>query len=129
MFKRLAEFWLVQEPGTAPGACQTLRHANDNQPGLCPAPNGARRSPTPVLTCHWFEYDGRLECRWGPPDRRRRLDHSGVARNELGKASACAIVFSESVRPPARWLWFWSRRSSASPSSPQLPRSALMVGA
>lgn len=65
MFKRLAEFWLVLAPGTVPGAFQALRHANDNRPGLRPAATGTCRSPTPVLTCHWFDRDGRLECRWG----------------------------------------------------------------
>jgi hypothetical protein len=40
-------------------------HGNDNLPGLRrPAEAGQRRSPTPVLTCHWFNRDGRLECHW-----------------------------------------------------------------
>lgn len=65
MFERLAEFWLVLAPGIAPGACQTLRRSNDNQLGARPVATGTYRSPTPVLTCHWFDRDGRLECRWG----------------------------------------------------------------
>jgi len=27
-------------------------------------PKGQRRIPTPALVCHWFNRNGRLECRW-----------------------------------------------------------------
>jgi hypothetical protein len=38
-------------------------HSNDNLPGLR-RPKGQRRIPTPALVCHWFNRNGRLECRW-----------------------------------------------------------------
>jgi hypothetical protein len=38
-------------------------HSNDNLPGFR-RPKGQRRIPTPALVCHWFNHDGRLECRW-----------------------------------------------------------------
>ena len=38
-------------------------HSNDNLPGFR-RPKGQRRIPTPALVCHWFNRDGRLECRW-----------------------------------------------------------------
>ena len=38
-------------------------HSNDNLPGFR-RPKGQRRIPTPVLVCHWFIRNGRLECRW-----------------------------------------------------------------
>jgi hypothetical protein len=37
--------------------------SNDNLPGLR-RPKGQRRIPSPALACHWFERNGRLECRW-----------------------------------------------------------------
>jgi hypothetical protein len=37
--------------------------ANDNLPGLR-RPKGRRRIPSPALACHWFDHNGRLECRW-----------------------------------------------------------------
>jgi len=37
--------------------------SNDNLPGLR-RPKGQRRIPTPALACHWFNRNGRLECRW-----------------------------------------------------------------
>jgi len=37
--------------------------SNDNLPGLR-RPKGQRRTPSPALACHWFERNGRLECRW-----------------------------------------------------------------
>src|ERR1700738_4788026 len=37
--------------------------SNDNLPGLR-RPKGQRRIPTPALVCHWFNRNGRLECRW-----------------------------------------------------------------
>ena len=38
-------------------------HSNDNLPGFR-RPKGQRRIPTPALVCHWFDRNGRLECRW-----------------------------------------------------------------
>jgi hypothetical protein len=38
-------------------------YSNDNLPGLR-RPKGRRRIPSPALACHWFNHDGRLECRW-----------------------------------------------------------------
>ena len=38
-------------------------HSNDNLPGLR-RPKGQRRIPSPALVCHWFNRNGRLECRW-----------------------------------------------------------------
>src|ERR1700733_7502459 len=62
---RLAEFRLVRSRRIAPGPREAVTHSNDNLPGFRhPAEAGARRSPTPVLACHWFNRDGRLECRW-----------------------------------------------------------------
>jgi hypothetical protein len=40
-------------------------HSNDNLPGFRrPAEAGKRRFPTPVLVCHWFNRNGRLESHW-----------------------------------------------------------------
>jgi hypothetical protein len=38
-------------------------HSNDNLPGFR-RPKGQRRIPSPALACHWFNHNGRLECRW-----------------------------------------------------------------
>jgi hypothetical protein len=73
MFKRLAKSGLADF--TFGGFLQPLRiaqrgagfsiasHSNDNLPGLR-RPRGQRRIPTPALACHWFDRNGRLECRW-----------------------------------------------------------------
>jgi hypothetical protein len=37
--------------------------SNDNLPGFR-RPKDQRRIPPPALACHWFNRDGRLECRW-----------------------------------------------------------------
>jgi hypothetical protein len=37
--------------------------SNDNRSGFR-RPKGQRRIPTPALACHWFDRNGRLECRW-----------------------------------------------------------------
>jgi hypothetical protein len=69
MFERLAKFRLVQSRRTAPGLRQALTHSqafthsNDNLPGVR-RPRGRRRIPAPALACHWFNRNGRLECRW-----------------------------------------------------------------
>src|ERR1700738_2433513 len=79
MFTRLAKFRLVQPWRIAPGPRETVFskdmfsagvfsrdiHSNDNLPGFRrPAATGKRRSPSPALACHWFDRNGRLECRW-----------------------------------------------------------------
>jgi hypothetical protein len=74
MFTRLAKFRLVQPWRTALGPREAMfskdmfsrnMHSNDNLPGFRrPAATGKRRSPSPALACHWFDRNGRLECRW-----------------------------------------------------------------
>ena len=79
MFTRLAKFRLVQPWRIAPGPREAVfskdmfsagvfprdMHSNDNLPGFRrPAATGKRRSPSPALACHWFNCNGRLECRW-----------------------------------------------------------------
>jgi hypothetical protein len=65
MFTRLAKFWLAQSRRTAPGPREAFTHSNDNLPGLRrPAAAGRHRFPSPALACHWFDRNGRLECRW-----------------------------------------------------------------
>src|SRR5258708_31741396 len=68
MFTRLAEFrraglrYVAQVPNY-------VMNSNDNLPGFRrPAAAGKRRSPTPALACHWFNRNGRLECRWQVAD-------------------------------------------------------------
>src|ERR1700730_15216218 len=73
MFKRLAKSRLADFKfgGFRPLQRVALRGAgffnetlsNDNLPGLR-RPKGQRRIPTPALVCHWFDRNGRLECRW-----------------------------------------------------------------
>jgi len=79
MFSRLAKsglvkFRLVSARRIAPGPREAMFsknmfwrdiHCNDNLPGFRrPAATGKRRSPSPALACHWFDRNGRLECRW-----------------------------------------------------------------
>jgi hypothetical protein len=79
MFTRLAKFRLVQPSRIAPGPREAMSskdmfsrdvfsrdmHSNDNLPGFRrPVATGRRRSPSPALACHWFDRNGRLECRW-----------------------------------------------------------------
>jgi hypothetical protein len=68
-----------------------LTHSNDNLPGLRrPAAAGKRRSPTPALACHWFDRNGRLECRWQ------------VETKEDGPAAALDRRQHRAARDPAR---------------------------
>ena len=62
MFKTLAKSWLVPSRRTAPGPRLAITHCNDNLPGFRRPAAGRRR--TPALACHWFDRNGRLECRW-----------------------------------------------------------------
>jgi hypothetical protein len=72
MFERLAKsglarFWAVQPRRVVPRPhlADVLAYSNDNLPGFRrPAAARERRAPIPVLACHWFNRDGRLECRW-----------------------------------------------------------------
>jgi hypothetical protein len=73
MFKRLAKFRSLEPRRMAPGPREAM-HSNDNLPGFR-RPGGERRIPSPALACHWFDRNGRLECRWlaethtdAPPD-------------------------------------------------------------
>jgi hypothetical protein len=61
-----AKLWPVQPRRVAPVSCQAglPSYSNDNLPGFCPALASKRRSPAPALAFHWFDRDGRLECRW-----------------------------------------------------------------
>lgn len=64
MFAKLAKFRRVRLRHLLPALCD-VRHSNDNLPGFRrPAATGKRRSPPPALACHWFNRNGRLECRW-----------------------------------------------------------------
>jgi hypothetical protein len=75
MFKRLAKsrladiklggFRPLQPPRVALRGAGFFNEppSNDNLPGFR-RPKGQRRIPTPALACHWFDRNGRLECRW-----------------------------------------------------------------
>src|SRR6202049_676250 len=67
MFTRLAKFRLVQPWRIARGPRGAMfskdMHSNDNLLGFR-RPGGGRRIPSPALACHWFDRNGRLECRW-----------------------------------------------------------------
>jgi len=97
MFTRLAKFRLVQPWRIAPGPREAMfskdmfsrvMHSNDNLPGSRrPAATGKCRSPSPALACHWFDRNGRLECRWlagthtdAPPDDIDRRPARGQPR-------------------------------------------------
>jgi hypothetical protein len=63
MFKRLAKFRRLELRHLVPHWLEAA-HSNDNPRGRR-RPTGQRRSPQPVLACHWIFVDGsRLECRW-----------------------------------------------------------------
>src|ERR1700682_418999 len=65
MFKRLAKFRRLGLRHLVPHWLEAA-HSNDNPRGRR-RPTGQRRSPQPVLACHWIYVDGRrLECRWKP---------------------------------------------------------------
>ena len=72
MFTGLAKFRFVQSWRIAPGPCEAMfskgmfsrdMHSNDNLLGFS-RPGAERRIPSPALACHWFNRNGRLECRW-----------------------------------------------------------------
>jgi hypothetical protein len=105
MFTRLAKsglvrFWPVQPRRVAPGlhaaGLSNRVYCNDNLPGFRrPAAAGKRRSPTPALACHWFNRNGRLECRWqtepAVPAESEELD-SGPANNRTFRPNANSIA-------------------------------------
>jgi hypothetical protein len=63
MFKRLAKFRSLELQHLVPHWLEAA-HSNDNPRGRR-RPTGQRRSPQPVLACHWIFVDGSgLECRW-----------------------------------------------------------------
>jgi hypothetical protein len=65
MFEKFAGFGLLGLRRVTPGPRAAIMHGNDNLPGpRRPAEAGKRRSQTPVLVCHWFNRNGRLECHW-----------------------------------------------------------------
>jgi hypothetical protein len=74
MFTKLAKSGLVKFWPVLPWRLAPALHAaglsnrpcgNDNLPGFRrPAATSPRRPETPALTCHWFDRNGRLECRW-----------------------------------------------------------------
>lgn len=62
MFKRLAKFRRLELRHLVPHWLEAA-HSNDNPRGRR-RPTGQRRSPQPVLACHWIVVDeSRLECR------------------------------------------------------------------
>jgi hypothetical protein len=93
MFKKLAKsglvrFWPVQPRRVAPGlhaaGLSNRVYCNDNLPGFRrPAVADQRRSPTPALASHWFNRNGRLECRW-------QVEASGDA--PIAEASRAVLV-------------------------------------
>jgi hypothetical protein len=73
-------------------------HSKDNLPGLR-RPKGQRRIPTPALACHWFDRNGRLECRWqSEPDGDAPIGDSG-GHETIGRASG-----PSSMQPRGRSL-------------------------
>jgi hypothetical protein len=99
MFSRLAKSGLVkfrlgQPWRIAPGPRETMFskdmfskdiHSNDNLPGFRrPAATGKRRSPSPALACHWFDCNGRLECRW----RVESFDETSVEEPDARRISS-----------------------------------------
>jgi uncharacterized protein YodC (DUF2158 family) len=116
MFKKLAKsglvkFWPVLPWRLAPAlhaaGLSNRSYGNDNLPGFRrPAATVQRRSRTAALTCHWFDRNGRLECRWqteraapiaidgldpGPPNRlafRREATSLAPRRQLSGLAPA-----------------------------------------
>src|SRR6202045_5169593 len=116
MFTRLAKFRLFQPVRTAPGPREAVfskdmfsagvfsrdMHSNDNLPGFRrPAATGKRRSPSPAPACHWFDRNGRLECRWlaEPDDDAPLGDVDEHKHRTTGRASG-----QSSMQPRGRSL-------------------------
>jgi hypothetical protein len=102
MFKRLAKsglakFGLVQPQRIAPGlnevGLSNRPCSNDNLPKFRrPAVAGRRRSPTAALACHWFDRNGRLECRWHAEPNGDTLIGDFDGHDTIGKASALSSM-------------------------------------
>jgi hypothetical protein len=77
-----AKFWPVPPRHVAPAPYPPGRptYCNDNLPGLRRS-KGPRRMAAPALACHWFNRNGRLECRW-------QAQASGGAPSGLGECDA-----------------------------------------
>jgi hypothetical protein len=105
MFTRLAKsglvkFWPVQPQRIAQGLHRAelfnRSYSNDNLPGFRrPAATGKRRYPTSALACHWFNRNGRLECRWQVADGAPIADADEQQRRVLQKSFARVTLSSE----------------------------------
>jgi hypothetical protein len=92
MFKRLAKFRRLELRHLVPQWLEAA-HSNDNPRG-CRRLTGQRRSPQPVLACHWIFVDGsRLECRW----KVESLDETSV-EEPGGRQMRCPHVSSLSAK-------------------------------
>jgi hypothetical protein len=97
---RLVNFRRAGPRHLVPPLCDVV-HSNDNLPGFRrPAATGRRRPPTPALACHWFNYNGRLECRWRAETSDTPTDDSDEHhRRTTGRASG-----RSSMQPRGRGL-------------------------
>ena len=96
MFTGLAKFRRLELRHPVPHWLEAA-HSNDNPRGRC-RPTGRRRSPKPMLACHWiFVDDGQLECHWAvesfdetsaeePGGRQVRCSHaSSLSAKAIGR--------------------------------------------
>ena len=91
MFTGLAKFRRLELRHSVPHWLEAA-HSNDNPRGRC-RPTGRRRSPEPVLACHWIFIDGsRLECRWGENFDETSIEEPG------GRQTRCPHASSFSAR-------------------------------
>src|SRR3984893_13923032 len=91
MFTGLAQFRRLGLRHAVPHWLEAA-HSNDNPRGRC-RPTGRRRSPQPVLACHWiFVDEGRLECRWGESFDETSIEEPG------GRQIRCPHASSFSAR-------------------------------
>jgi hypothetical protein len=92
MFTRLAKFRRLGLRHGVPSWLEAA-HSNDKPRGRR-RPMGQRRSPQPVLACHWiFVDDGRLECHWAV----ERLDERS-AEEPGGRQVRCSHASSFSAK-------------------------------
>jgi hypothetical protein len=103
MFKTLAKSWLAPSRRLAPGPRLAITHCNDNLPGFRRPAAGRRR--TPALACHWFDRNGRLECRWhaetdDAPDG--GIDDRGTIRAAEARPAGCCMSVTEQCQPITR---------------------------
>ena len=91
MFTGLAKFRRLELRHPVPHWLEAA-HSNDNPRGRC-RPTGRRRSPKPMLACHWIFVDGsRLECRWGENFDETSIEEPG------GRQIRCPHASSFSAR-------------------------------